>query len=315
MQLVELGMKDKVTIENKDYFLIKERSYGKGYFIFQNEDTILRIGPKKLVDQDLDRNEYLISKSFPVAEVLGRGTYEGKQYFIERKIKGDHFGKIFAREFDKKGKISDETFEEFINIVEKYFMAQLKTIGDKESDFSEMFDNFVFKLLYEEIPERKPEVDELVLKFKSRLKDLPFVFTHGDFNAFNILPSGVIDFEFSMNCPFGYDAFSFIYHNYFFPVGEGYEFKQSSQFSAVQIERALVLLNELATRSGISNILDYRKDFQMYRIIFSSVGMQSTPKLMKWRYDIFDKALDLYLNDEEFDLPDLNAQVDEYYFF
>ena len=48
-------------------------------------------------------------------------------------------------------------------------------------------------------------------KMQSHLQKLPLTHSHGDFAARNILPQGVIDFEFYSIAPIGLDVFTVLF--------------------------------------------------------------------------------------------------------
>lgn len=123
-------------------------------------------------------------------------------------------------------------------------------------------------------------------KIKIDLATVPFVLCHGDFNAYNILPDGVIDFETTFNGPKGYDLVSAAASIEWFPTEGDYEIFAKYSFTPKQKQTLLSLQSEASTHFNALILL---------RSVWGVVRMHHTPKLQAWRYAKFQKLIDEYL--------------------
>lgn len=287
-----------LTIEGKDYIFVKTRSH-MPVSIYKGDGCYLRIGPPELIQGEIDYHRSLLEFGFPIPTILTIGEHLGYGYFIESSLGEEHFGEIFARTCTRDCIVYDTEFEKLLAIVEKFLSAQLKTVNLKPST-PELFRRLIqLDTVIEELPELETSTREAMARIENRIQSLPSVLTHGDFNPFNILEGGVIDWERGSYTPLGYDLTSNITQTFFFPLGGDFEYTTSYRYSSEQIIKYWKRLDAICAEAGIVSISDYRNDFILCRCMWSLVRMQRWPKLQAWRNELYKKLLEAYLNDED----------------
>ncbi len=118
-------------------------------------------------------------------------------------------------------------------------------------------DGFYLPMLYKERPDLKDLIEKAFLKVSKKLQNLPFVLTHGDFNAHNLLPKGVIDLENFHYGPLGYDLISAIVHPYLFPpVSANTESSRTYLFTLEQEAQYLSKIDALFKNQGWIHLLN-----------------------------------------------------------
>ncbi len=193
---------------------------------------------------------------------------------------------IFRDEAAEYGAISQETFDAFAAIIQRYIQAQEK-FEAQERDWDVVFSAIQFEALLEELPHEKDRIMAVWQKVKFDLANVPFVLCHGDFNAHNILPGGVIDFETAFNGPKGYDTVSAAVSIEWFPTEGNFEILGKYAFTLEQKHSLLSLRSESIEQLDALSIL---------RAIWLVVRMHQFPKLQAWRYAKFETLMNEYLN-------------------
>ena len=123
-------------------------------------------------------------------------------------------------------------------------------------------------------------------KIKTELNHIPFVLSHGDFNAFNILPHGVVDFEHPFEGPLGFDLVTIFTTPDWFPSSGDYEFSNTYRYTAEQKERIWNILPELKR---------YEVPLSLLRAVWLCVRMYEWPKIQAWRYNKFREQAERFL--------------------
>ncbi len=296
-----MGEIGKLTINGKVFEHVKTRAYAP-VSIFKSGDLFLRKGPKKLLEEEIAFHRTLLEYDFPIPRILEEGDLEGEYYYIETSLGEKHFGEIFIEDTKNHGGISKNHFGNFLEVAEKFAKAQLATRNERRNEES-FYSGLGLEFNIEELPELKEDTLRAFDKVKEKSKSLPYVLTHGDFNPYNILERGVIDFGSSFHAPAGYDIVTNIYHIYNFPEKDGYEMKRCFDFSEQQKETYLEKMNVIYREAGLPEPTDFADDFIFCRTIWATVRNEKIPKIQKWRYDRFGKILAAYLRDES--LPEL----------
>lgn len=286
-----------LTINGKDYVFVKKRSH-MPVSIYKGEGEYLRIGPKDLIQQEIKYHKNLLHFGFPIPEILVEGDYQDQSYFTESSLGEEHLGQIF-RTHCNNFVVQDSDFEKMLNVVKLFTKAQLKTVGAQSFSFADFKTLIHTDLVQEELPHLKNETHEAVSRAENRLKNVPSVLTHGDFNPYNIFEHGVIDWERGSYAPMGYDLTTNISQTFFFPLGGDFEATASCRFSPDQIHTYWKEMNVLCSEADIPSLTDYVNDYILFRSIWSVVRMDTWPKIQKWRYDQYEALLKAYLHDED----------------
>ena len=252
--------------------------------MYRAGDTYLRLGEKDKLQRDLLLHRQMEASGFPVARVIGEGGYKNLFYFVEESLGEKHFGELFAEDCVVSGKISDEHFASFLEITERYGLAQLKTaVPDKRT--AEFASGIHLDDLCGELPDDADAIREHFSGVIARTVELPFVVAHGDFNPSNLYPAGVIDLEDSFYAPAGYDLVTNIVHIDNFPDSPEYEFFRKYQFTDKQKQAYYDVVDNLYGSQGLPKISSYKEDFEFCRAVWAAVHMHAWPKVQRFRYD------------------------------
>ena len=284
----------EIIIDDKSFVFVKERDFGQG-LLYKDASSYLRIGDGETIENELRIHRNFEGVGFPVAKILKEGIYKGQNFYREENIGEIPFHVLFQKETVESGEISQETFEKFLKIVAKCVDAQLhnaqvSTRDDLEGYFRTWF--------FEDVSNEAPHLASLFEAAKQKARDIlssfPTVLSHNDFNAYNILPEGVIDFSYGSNMPLGYDWVSLLKHQNFFPVSDAFEASQKYAFSNEQ-ELALFALFRTAFNKRNLDFDAVISTLYLGRMTWSAAHMQKYPKLQKWRFENLEKLLKEYL--------------------
>ena len=213
-----------LDVEGQTYKFVKQRLYDP-VRIYSGEGTFLRIGPAEAIGTNLGLHKKLLSYGFPVPQIIKEGMLGGEAFYIEESVGNEVLADRLHADWKESGSVSEETFSKLLKIVDVFAKAQLATA--KEGVVGEAFYNGIhMNHIVEERPDFEGEVSAAYEKIKKNVSAFPIVMTHGDFNPFNLLENGVIDFEGTFDGPAGYDLITGIYHGYLFPKGDGYEMQR-----------------------------------------------------------------------------------------
>ena len=274
------------TIAGETFELVKQQR--SGLCIYRGRSGYLRIGPKTVIDEHLAAHKHVEAAGFPVAKILSIGEDRGDAYFIESSLGERRFTDIFADEYKATGAISDESFQQFLDVSMRYLRAQI-ALPARPEDRAEFEDAVHLELLCKEMPEREHAIRERFDRCYEALRAYPYRFMHGDLNPSNMYPSGVIDFEDTASGPIGYDMVATIETTDWFPMDTAYEFVGKYRFSDAQKERFFAACDVEFDHAGIPALSAAAKQFEFFRAIWLTVRMHQWPKLQKYRYDLFIK--------------------------
>ena len=197
---------NSVEIDGRTYELLErhqpsERNHVR---IYSDDTGFVRVGPAGIIDANLRIHKHLEAEGFPVPRILREGNIGDEKYFIEESLGIKILRLQFADELRESGRISRQSFEAFLKVVEKFLVAQAKTIGPK--DEGAFLAGMHVARLCEELPAYASKIRARASDSLGSLSEFPFVLSHGDFSPSNLFPKGIIDFEDSLSAPFGYDA-------------------------------------------------------------------------------------------------------------
>lgn len=280
-------MKSSLQINGDTFTQVKVQREGESS-VYQCANVFLRLGKKERILKELAIHRQMEEAGFPVARVLEVGEYDGYSYFTETSLGTLFYSKLFAQDIERYGRIGDERFASFLNIMKQFVRAQLKTLTEvrDEQAFSEKVH---LPILLEEMPDLAPRIEARYTDTMDKLSIFPFCLTHGDCNPHNLYPAGIIDLEDTSFGPIGYDAVCAIVHIDYFPTVPGYEYVASYHFTDGQKKQYLDEMDALFVDAGLSPVSQYRDEFEFYRAIWLLVRMHKWPKIQQFRYDLFRK--------------------------
>jgi len=263
--------------------------------VYKGKNVFLRVGPEELIKKEIKSSKELFKLGYPVAEILESGHLDGQYYFIENSLGEIQFSSIFESDTEKEGKINDEHFALFLDVSIRLAEAQIKTASKKE-----LWDEFMGGIhlghIINELPQLASQTKIATEKVRNRLKAMPRVMSHGDFNPYNSFPGGIIDIERPFAAPLGYDLASNIIQTFMFPSKNNYEKHRKYEFNPSQIDRYVLEMDRLLHKEDLLELSKILDDFIFLRLIWSVVRMEKTPLLQKWRYGLYTRVLMAYIS-------------------
>lgn len=288
---------ETLTFNDRRFVLIKKRYYDDVY-IYRGENEILRIGPKSILEKEIEFQKYLLKNNFPVAKIYQEGEFGDSLYFFSEEFLGEKpLVDLFVEDCEKLGEVSSKNFEKFLTITEKYLRAKFKTVK-KEFSVEDIRIAMHIDVAGEEFPELKEKLESFFGKFLFKFKDHPVTIEHNDLNAYNILEKGVIDFEGAFFGPFGYDICVNGLHQF------GWSKTKSERLikyhlTPAQIDTYFSRLDALCIENNFPKLSPLAPDFYIGRMIYHLTRMQDFPIIRKLRYEKLNKMLDAYLSDTD----------------
>ena len=297
---------------------VQERLQGGA--VYKSEKEYLRLGERVVTMTEEVQTVALGRKGFPVAEVTGHGEIDGNWYFTETSLGNDHFGNIFRRDYEKGGQVSEANFLKFMAVMGLYTRASFGT-KNRTLHRESLRDISLFRETRDQYPIDPDLMDKLIVKAGKRLVDMPNGIICGDLGPFNILPGGVIDFEFLHTGPLGYDVMMVPTIGYYFPKVPGFKRKQLFAFSSDQLARYYEMVQQEAQSAGISDPTEFFNEF----IFLKTVWAASRPRgyenkeiedperekfFSHFRHNILRYVVECYKRDAEIDpvlFPDIGV--------
>jgi Ser/Thr protein kinase RdoA (MazF antagonist) len=229
----------------------------------------------------------MLQAKYPVAEILSQGSYAEYAYYVERSLGGRTFSQLFGEEFEKTGAVSHQLFDRFVASARSYLEAQRN--APRAGKDIESFSSAVhLQTLKEELPQQAEAIQERFDKAAERLRHVPYVLSHGDFNPANLYPSGAIDIENAINAPLGYDAVTAIETAAWFIKTEESVLFSHYLLSDEQIAAYRAMCDDVY-KSDIP-IAFIWEDLAFCRAMWMTVRMHKWPRVQQFRYDKFMKA-------------------------
>lgn len=283
-----------VEIDGERFEFFRARRGGVAIYASPGRLKYLRLGDPVLVAKELSFHKKLLARGFPVAPILSGGTIDSADYWIEASLGQEHFGTIFSKDVRDFGKISNASFQAFLEIVVKVHDAQERLIHDCPYDFALLAKSVGFDGMLQELPQETGKLQAAWVKTERALKDHPQSVTHGDFTPHNILPGGVIDFGDHFEGPVGFDMVNVLTTSFWFPKS-GTEYVRESAFTNEQVERFFAAVGTFKTPHGVMRLEDVFDVLFFLKSTWWAVRNDSAPKLQIWRYARYLEVVERYL--------------------
>ena len=279
-------VEQKISLDGRDFTLVREQR--SGLSLYKSNDAYLRIGDPLRIAHEIETHRKMEEAGYPVPHLISSGTLEEYAFLIESALGDKTFRVLFEESIHAHGVIVDDLFARFLEITRLYLSAQAKTRVEPDRD---AFAHGVhLEMIVKELPQYQYSLPDKFDRILRKLAAYPYVLSHGDFNAANMFPNGVIDLEDSFPAPFGFDAISAISTLDWFPDSPEYEYYARYRFSASQRVAYFAMCDEVAREAGYPPPSLHADDFGFCRAIWSCVRMDQWPKLQAWRYDKFIKT-------------------------
>lgn len=298
---------ENISVEGKNFAYVKNRLIGGQVFASQDKTEYLRTANAAEIAGEVNLTKDLYERGFPVPEVVATGTLEnGTAYYIEKSIGERVFGEIFMDETKAEGRVSDETFDAFLQVIRKYCEAQFspKNFVPHEVDALAGITALANVMRNNPpSPEMSAMFSEAYERASKRVAALPWGYVQADLNAFNILREGVIDFELAGFGPVGYDAITNVHFGRMWPKE-----RVAYVFSDDQVAKYIAEIDKVAQEKGLPAMSEYENDFLVLKAIWSSGkdkesedNPESHPDFWEWRVKMRDWCIRQYLNGEKID--------------
>jgi hypothetical protein len=285
---------EEIHLHDTNFSFFKTRAFDQGV-LYKSENSYLRLGEAQTLQHELDCHKGFEELGFPVSKILDEGDHGESRYYIEEDIGAEPFHEIFHSETKEKGEISQETFENFLRVIKQCTEAQSKHASlPSEEDVEGYFKTWFFDDVADEVPHLRESFQAAKSKAVQILESFPAVLSHNDFNAYNILPGGIIDFAYGQKMPLGYDWTSLMMHPGFFPNEEGFESRRKYEFSEEQKEVLRTVFSDALEEKGFK-YEDILPTLLLGRMVWSAAHMGKAPKLQEWRFEKLEAMLKDYL--------------------
>ncbi len=281
------------VLNNEKHFLIKTQREGiSAIYLSEDKSKILRIGEKTKIEKDLTNHKKLLSQGYPVSEILEEGIVGEFSYFIEKSLGEKLFGEIFADDYEKQGNISDDNFDLLIEESKKLLTAHIND-SVLENRFAETVTGLHVDWLTDELPELKEKILKRLELVQEKLKVFPFVFSHGDYNPYNIFPDGVIDFEDGFYAPIIFDVYGLFVYPIHFPLKKDIELEINGRYRYTETQRIKYFteMDKILLEHGFPKGSDFFEEIKFLKGIWLAVRMQKWPKMQEYRYKMFGELL------------------------
>ena len=274
---------ETLHLNGVEYRLISRQRGGGA--VYRGPD-ILRIGPPELIRRHITIHHMMESSGYPVPHLLSEGEHDGLLYFREDCLEGQRLNDAFADSIAAHGTIEETLFDAFLGISLRWLAAEAN--ARRGADYLPLFrEGIHLDMLQAELPEHASAIERRWREAEERLQSLPVVLSHGDFNAANTFPGGVIDIEDAIMAPLGYDAATALVTVDWFPSGDEYEFQARYRFSDAQRTRFISACDQRLEEAGFVRLSTVFSDFEFARAVWMCVRMHQWPRLQQYRYSRF----------------------------
>lgn len=283
-------MEKSISIEGQNYELLGVQKHGAG--VYRGASAYARVGDMAAIEPDYQQHLLMQTAKYPVAEILGRGNAAGMEYFLEKSLGAQSFKVRFLEDMARDGKISSESFSDFLAAMRKLFTAQLKSI-EGEWQVGEFAGGIQLGVLTRELPTYRDALEKRFVEACQRLKGFPRVLVHGDCDPSNVYESGFIDVEYSFFGPLGYDMTTPLTSMEWSPDTKNFEFYSQYRFTDAQRETYLTTFDKLLKKAKLPALSDQYSDFAFCRAVWLCTGMHEWPRIQQWRYE---KLIETFLS-------------------
>ena len=294
-------------VQGKVFSFLKHRLNGGKVFVNRDGSEYLRTATSPEIADEVALTRGLYSRGFPVPEVLATGELEdGMAYYIEKSIGERVFGEIFREETSQHGRVGDEAFDAFVRIIMRYCEAQFdpKNAVPRSRDALARLTELA-NVMRNNPP--SPEIRQAFLEAheqaSGRVMSLPWAHVQYDFNPFNVLHGGIIDFEFAGSGPVGYDALTCAHFGRMWPKR-----RVAYVLTDDQIARYVADVDKIAIAKGLPAISSFANEFLVLKAIWSTAKEKasednpgSNPDFWEWRVKMRDWCIGQYVRGEKID--------------
>jgi hypothetical protein len=263
---------------------IKERRNGTHIYMCPQKTCIVKCWENTQILQEKEEYEYALQHWISVPTILEYWTLnKNNSYIKECFISCESYATTFCREYEEWWEVSEKQFALFLEDAWKHCRLQMLTQGTSDNIWCEWVyrHGMIDKLTQEWILDEKHCI-WIRSFFQKYSEEIPYVWTHWDYNAYNMFPGQCIDLEDRHIGLHGYDFVTAITQNYWFPRCWG-EINQEFVFSKNQFTHA----ESYFTNSNLWYTIkeEYFIVLFLLRWIFVTIWSERFPKLQRFRYN------------------------------
>lgn len=298
---------NSITLNGNDFEIIKPVRL-RGGMVVKAGNIYGRIGPKLETLEEQIHTVSLLERGFPVAQIIDSGAVGDDMWFFTESSLGDTpFHELFSSEYSTNEKISDSTFNQYLDVIRHYSKAQ-----STERNYTTVSaEDFVSSLLprqlvihnYDYFGYDVDQYENAIKRATQRLERAPMGILQFDLNPYNTLRQGVIDFEAVGYGPIGYDTLMSArwgggwFPNY--PARHTMAYRLSNQ----QIAENDTLVNGMAKQNRLEEPTIYLNEFLLLKTAWASSDILPVTSDMpidriefrRYRAKLLDVAVNSYL--------------------
>jgi hypothetical protein len=260
--------------------------------LYFSEDAYLRIGDRAELEPEYETHVRMLQMGFPVPQMLARGEWNGRFYWIEESVGTQVLWKLFMAETRANGCMSDASFRALMEVMGRYAEAQVRhpVAGDIRAEFQELVR---VNDLIEELPDLRDRTLRAFERAVERLQVFPGAWCHRDLATANICERGVIDLEGVRPGYAGYDVMGALLEPDVWAAPDGYA------YSPRQREVFLTPVDRIFTAQGLPAPSAYAPDFLFCRLLCLAAGCHLTPGhplpgQVRWLHNRYRTVLNEY---------------------
>lgn len=314
-----------ITIHDEVFDVIKPTRLLPGMVLRSTiRDVFARLGPKESTIEEQIHTVSLRERGFPVASVLESGEFSDTEwYFIEESLGEEPFHTQFTHEYEQTGGVSNETFDKYLSVLQRYINAQFASSNrtnlsargfiDAAIPDSDIISN------YAACGGDIERYHEAITRAAKNLKDAPMGVLQFDLNPFNVLDRGMIDFELVGYGPLGYDSLLVSLWHRWFTSDQESRYRVAYMLTPEQIEQATQLVTAATEQAHVENPLNYMQEFLLIKTAWGFASKKSIHEepnskqaFYHYRAALLSYAVDTYFANQPIDVltfPQIRAHV------
>lgn len=305
--------KDTFELNGTTFEIIKPTRLREG-MVLKAGDIFARVGEKSITLEEQIHTESLYKRGFPVSEVLESGDLpNGQWYFTEKSLGTKTFHQSFAEEYQRDGAISDSTFASYLSVVKDYTTAQAKVQNRTTTSVKEFLQSCIpnARVLqnYCYFGHSAEKYQKVMAKVAKNLAGVEMGILQYDFNPFNVLKNGIIDFELVGYGPLGYDGLMSARWGGGWFTDYPSRYPMLYRLSGSQIDQSDALIDEIASATGSPKPTNYLQEFLVIKCAWGASDFNPPQNdwpedriaFRRYRVNMLEFALNAYLTGEPID--------------
>lgn len=302
-----------MEIKGQSFEVVKPIRLMNG-MVLKSGDTYARVGDKQPTLEEQIHTVSLHNRGFPVPIVLDSGELpDNKWYFTETSLGKATFHKQFTDEYRAYGKVRNETFSKYLNVIAKYSSAQSETKNRTSVSSKDFIDTLVPQESvlrnYCYFGYNQEDYLRSLQLVANKLQSASMGVIQHDLNPFNVMEGGIIDFELVGYGPVGFDTLMSARWSSGWFTEYPSRYPVAYKLSPRQIRANDTLINELAIQHGCPPPSVFMQEFILLKSAWA-VSENSAPDanwpadklaFRKFRANVLNIAVNQYLNGEEID--------------